>query len=230
MAHILLCEDEAVIREFVVIHLRRQGYDVIEAATAEEALDLYEKHRDVIRLAMLDVMLPGMDGFALCERLREQDATLGIMMLTARSQEEEKVRALKLGADDYVTKPFSPSELLARVDALVRRVKANTDIGYREEIVAGEFALNLRNRTLKKNDDPIELTQVEFQIMEYFLTHPNEVLTRGDILSRVWGADYYGEDKVVDVNIRRLRMKVEDDPSQPHHILTDWGHGYQWRA
>lgn len=228
MAHILLCEDESVIRDFVVIHLRRQGYDVFEAATAEEALELYAQHRDIIRLAMLDVMLPGMDGFALCERLREQDATLGILMLTARSQEEEKIRALKLGADDYVTKPFSPSELLARVDALVRRVKATDDNGYREEITAGEFALNMRNRTLKKNGMPIELTQVEFQIMEYFLTHPGDVLTREDILSRVWGADYYGEDKVVDVNIRRLRMKVENDPSQPQHILTAWGHGYQW--
>ena len=228
MAHILLCEDESVIRDFVVIHLCRQGYDVFEAATAEEALDLYAQHRDVIRLAMLDVMLPGMDGFALCERLRQQDATLGILMLTARSQEDEKVRALKLGADDYVTKPFSPSELLARVDALIRRVKANDDNGYREEIVAGEFALNLRNRTLKKNGALIELTQVEFQIMEYFLTHAGDVLAREDILSRVWGADYYGEDKVVDVNIRRLRMKVEDDPSQPQHILTAWGHGYQW--
>ncbi len=230
MAHILLCEDEAVIREFIVIHLRRQGHDVIEAATAEEALELYDRHRDVIRLAMLDVMLPGMDGFTLCERLREQNATLGILMLTARSQEEEKVRALKLGADDYVTKPFSPSELLARVDALVRRVKATDDSGYREEIVSGAFALNLRSRTLKKNGVPVELTQVEFQIMEYFLTHPGDILTRTDILSRVWGADYYGEDKVVDVNIRRLRMKVEDDPSMPRHILTEWGHGYQWRS
>ena len=230
MKRLLLCEDEAVIREFIVIHLRRNGFDVLEAATAEQALELYDEHKADIRLAVLDLMLPGMDGFELCRRLREQDAAMGILMLTARSQEEEKIKALRLGADDYVTKPFSPSELIARVEALERRVKATEDNGYRESLVSGEFTLNLLNRTLYRGDMPIELTQVEFQIMEYFLTHVGELLTRTDILGRVWGADYYGEDKVVDVNIRRLRMKIEADPSNPRHIITVWGSGYRWEV
>ena len=226
MKHILLCEDEAVIRGFIVIHLRRSGYEVLEAATAEEALELYAQHQDTIRLAVLDLMLPGMDGFELCRRLREQNAAMGILMLTARSQEQEKIKALKLGADDYVTKPFSPSELIARVEALDRRVKTNETV--RDVLTSGEFTLNLLNRTLYRGDAPIELTQVEFQFMEYFLTHAGVLLSRADILSRVWGADYYGEDKVVDVNIRRLRMKIEDDPSVPRHIVTVWGSGYRW--
>lgn len=229
MSCILLCEDEAVIREFIVIHLRRGGYDVIEASSAEEALERYEENKDRIRVVLLDVMLPGMDGFELCERLRKQNAALGILMLTACSQEHEKVRALRLGADDYVTKPFSPSELIARVEALLRRINTNEGAPYCEEIASGRFVLNLRNRMLYRGAVPIELTQVEFQIMEHFMTHPGELLSRADILERVWGADHYGEDKIVDVNIRRLRMKVEDDPSEPQHILTAWGKGYQWK-
>ncbi len=228
MSRVLLCEDETVIREFIVIHLRRHGFDVLECATAEEALEVYAVEKDTVQLAILDLMLPAMDGFELCRRLREQDATMGILMLTARSQEQEKIKALKLGADDYVTKPFSPSELIARVQALERRVKTTQDVGYREEIHSGEFTLNLRNRLLYKAGTPIELTQVEFQIMEYFLTHAEVMLTRADILGRVWGADYYGEDQVVDVNIRRLRMKIEHNPSEPRHILTEWGSGYRW--
>ena len=227
MKRILLCEDEAVIREFIVIHLRRSGFEVVEAATAEEALELYEQHKDTVRMAILDLMLPGMDGFELCRRLREQDSTMGILMLTARSQEEEKIKALKLGADDYVTKPFSPSELIARVEALERRVKASEGAS-RDDLVSGDFTLNLLNRTLYRGGKPVELTQVEFQIMEYFLTHAGELLSRSDILGRVWGADYYGEDQIVDVNIRRLRMKIEENPSDPRHIVTVWGSGYRW--
>lgn len=227
MKHILLCEDEAVIREFIVIHLRRCGFDVLEAETAEEALELYAKNKETIRMAVLDLMLPGMDGFELCHRLREQDSTMGILMLTARSQEQEKIKALKLGADDYVTKPFSPSELIARVEALERRVKASAG-QRRDDLTSGEFTLNVLNRTLYRNGDPVELTQVEFQIMEYFLSHAGELLSRSDILSRVWGADYYGEDQIVDVNIRRLRMKIEENPSEPRHIVTVWGSGYRW--
>ncbi len=228
MSCVLLCEDEAVIREFIVIHLKRAGFDVIEAGTAEEALEFYEQHSDAVHLALLDVMLPGMDGFELCRRLREFDAAMGILMLTARSQEQEKVKALKLGADDYVTKPFSPSELIARVEALARRVSTTKETGYREELVSGDFTLRLLERALYRGGTPVELTQVEFQIMEFFLKNTGKTLSRSDILGRVWGADYYGEDQVVDVNIRRLRMKIEDDPSNPRHIITVWGSGYRW--
>jgi len=145
----------------------------------------------------------------------------------------DKVTGLMLGADDYVTKPFSPSELVARVDALYRRVslaKANIESNFKEEIKSGEFVLNLRNRTLLKSGKVIELTQVEFQIMEYFFSNPGMALDRTNILNHVWGEAYVGEEKIVDVNIRRLRMKVEDEPSSPKYIVTVWGLGYKWDA
>jgi two-component system response regulator RegX3 len=231
MKRVLVCEDEASIREFVVINLKRAGYDVLEAGSGEEALQLYDEQQDSVDVALLDIMLPGMDGFAVCRELRERNDNIGIIILTARTQEMEKVGGLMMGADDYVTKPFSPSELVARVDALHRRVAAartRKEVNYLEKIVSGDFVLNLRNRTLKKQGQPIELTQVEFQIMEYFFSNQGKALSRTDILNRVWGEEYYGEEKIVDVNIRRLRMKIEDNPSEPRHILTVWGMGYKW--
>ncbi len=233
MKRILVCEDEVSIREFVVINLRRNGYDVIEAGSGEEALDGYDKAEEKPDIALLDIMLPGIDGFEVCRRLRERSDSMGIIMLTARTQEMEKVGGLMLGADDYVTKPFSPSELVARVDALYRRVDAarqRYEVQYLEEIRQGDFVLNLRNRTLLRDGDPVELTQLEFQIIEYFFTNPGKPLSRIDILHRVWGEDYYGEEKIVDVNIRRLRMKIEANPSSPEHIMTVWGLGYKWNA
>lgn len=233
MKRILVCEDETSIREFVVINLKRAGYEVIEAGSGEEALEKYGEESGNVDIALLDVMLPGMDGFAVCRELRQRSETIGIIMLTARTQEMEKVGGLMMGADDYVTKPFSPSELVARVDALHRRVTAirsRDEVNYLEEIVSGDFTLNLRSRSLKKNDRPVELTQVEFQIMEYFFTNPGKALSRTDILTRVWGEEYFGEEKIVDVNIRRLRMKIEDDASAPQYILTVWGLGYKWNG
>lgn len=233
MKRILVCEDESAIREFVVINLKRNGYEVVEAASGEEAIAQYDASPEPIEIALLDVMLPGMDGFAVCRALRERSESMGILMLTARTQEADKVGGLSMGADDYVTKPFSPSELMARVDALYRRVAKNyakDEVNYIEEIVSGDFVLNLRNRSLKKNGVLLDLTQVEFQIMEYFFANPGKALARNDILSRVWGEDYFGEEKIVDVNVRRLRMKIENDASDPHHIVTVWGMGYKWMA
>lgn len=233
MKRILVCEDEASIREFVVINLKRSGYEVVEAGSGEEALKKFDEARDGIDMALLDIMLPGMDGFAVCRELRQRSESMGIIMLTARTQEMEKVGGLMMGADDYVTKPFSPSELVARVDALQRRVaavRARNEVNYLEELHSGDFILNLRSRTLKKRGQPVELTQVEFQIMEYFFTNPGKALSRTDILTRVWGEEYFGEEKIVDVNIRRLRMKIEDTPSEPRYILTVWGLGYKWNA
>ena len=233
MKRILVCEDEASIREFVVINLKRSGYEVVEAGSGEEALKKFDEDRAGIDMALLDIMLPGMDGFAVCRELRQRSESMGIIMLTARTQEMEKVGGLMMGADDYVSKPFSPSELVARVDALQRRVaavRARNEVNYLEELHSGDFILNLRSRTLKKRGQPVELTQVEFQIMEYFFTNPGKALSRTDILTRVWGEEYFGEEKIVDVNIRRLRMKIEDTPSEPRYILTVWGLGYKWNA
>ena len=233
MKKILVCEDETSIREFVVINLKRAGYEVVEAGSGEEAVEKYDAEQGGVDIALLDIMLPGMDGFAVCRELRQRSETMGIIMLTARTQEMEKVGGLMMGADDYVTKPFSPSELVARVDVLYRRVTAvrsRNEVNYLEKIESGAFVLNLRSRTLKKDGQPVELTQVEFQIMEYFFTNPGKALSRTEILTRVWGEEYFGEEKIVDVNIRRLRMKIEDDPSAPKYILTVWGMGYKWSA
>ena len=234
MKKILVAEDEQAIREFVVINLRRAGYDTLEAGTGEEALEIYERENGSIDVALLDIMMPGqLDGLAVCRQLREKSGSIGIILLTARTQEMDKVSGLMMGADDYVTKPFSPSELVARVDAVYRRValeQMRNENNFREEIRSGEFVLNLRNRSLMKAGKPIELTQVEIQLMEYFFCNPTTALDRGDILKHVWGDAYYGEEKIVDVNIRRLRMKVEDEPSNPKHIITVWGLGYKWEA
>ena len=227
-----MAEDEQNIREFVVINLQRAGYRTVEAETGDQALVLYDREGGDFDVAVLDIMMPGShDGLAVCKELRRRNSSIGIIMLSAKTQEMDKVSGLMMGADDYVTKPFSPSELVARVDAVYRRVALATDkgeSGVRDELVSGEFSLNLRNRSFLKGSRPIDLTQVEFQIMEYFFSHPGVALNRGDILKHVWGPSYVGEEKIVDVNIRRLRMKVEDEPSSPKHIVTVWGLGYRW--
>ena len=229
-----MAEDEQTIREFVVINLKRAGYECFEASNGEEALEIYERENGNFDVAVLDIMMPGAyDGLAVCRELRKKSGSIGIIMLTARTQEMDKVTGLMMGADDYVTKPFSPSEMVARVDAIYRRVaiaEMRMDNNFKEEIRSGEFSLNLRSRALMKRGKPIELTQVEFQIMEYFFSNPGAALDRTKILKHVWGESYVGEEKIVDVNIRRLRMKVEDEPSNPKHIVTVWGLGYKWEA
>lgn len=226
MKRILVCEDEAAIRSFVVINLRRAGYETIEASSGEEALEKYEEEQGQIDLALLDIMLPGMDGFAVCEELRRRSRDMGIILLTARTQEEEKVQGFRQGADDYVTKPFSPSELVARVEALLRRVGAVTPPA--EMLQLGELAMDLRDHTVLRNGVPVDLARMEFLVLQYFLTHPDQVISRTELLHRVWGEDFSGEEKIVDVNIRRIRMKVEDNPSDPQHLVTVWGKGYRW--
>ena len=233
MKKILVCEDEDAIRDFVVINLTRAGYEVTEATNGEEALQKYDEFNGDVDVAILDIMMPGIDGLQVCKELRNMNSGIGIIMLSARTQEMDKVTGLMLGADDYITKPFSPSELTARVDSLYRRVvmsEANSENNFKEELKSGIFTLNLRNRSLTKNGTIIELTQVEFQIMEYFFSKPGTALDRTDILNHVWGEQYVGEEKIVDVNIRRLRMKVEDEPSNPKYIVTVWGLGYKWDA
>ncbi len=226
MKKILVLEDETSIRSFVVINLKRAGYDPIEAGTGAEAFEKLKENPD-IRVALLDIMLPDIDGFEVCRRIRASDSKMGIIMLTARTQEMDKVTGLMTGADDYVTKPFSPAELTARVDALYRRL-GGEDTADSSVLVQGPFRLNTRNRTLEKNGERIKLTQVEYSIIKMFMDNPGKALSREDILNIVWGRDYFGELKIVDVNIRRLRLKVEDDPQNPTCITTVWGYGYKW--
>ncbi len=230
MKRVLIAEDESAIREFIVINLKRGGYDVVEAEDGAMALELYEAYNGEIDVALLDVMMPNLDGFEVCKRLRTLNNNIGIIMLTAKTQEMDKITGLMNGADDYVTKPFSPTELVARVDAIYRRVAMNTSRKTVPDdvIELGDFKLNLRSRTLTKSGRYIELTQVEFQMMEYFFTNPGAALSRTDILNKVWGSEYFGEEKIVDVNIRRLRMKIEEEPSVPKHLTTIWGIGYKW--
>lgn len=224
---VLVLEDEENIRSFVVINLKRAGYDTVEAATGEEALEAL-KRQPSIQVALLDIMLPGIDGFEVCRRIRAMDNNIGIIMLTARTQEMDKVTGLMTGADDYVTKPFSPAELTARVDALFRRTGGDTSGLSGEEIQSPPFLLNIRNRTLQKNGQPVKLTQVEYSIIRLFMENPGKALSREAILDAVWGKDYFGELKIVDVNIRRLRIKIEDNAQKPAYINTVWGYGYKW--
>ena len=228
MKKVLILEDEVNIRSFVVINLRRAGYEAIEAATGQEALDRLHDNPD-IGVAILDVMLPDIDGFEVCRRIRATSRQIGIIMLTARAQEMDKVTGLMTGADDYVTKPFSPAELTARIDALYRRIGGEGGMDM-ELLSLGPFVMNTRYHTLEKSGNRIRLTQVEYAILKLFMQNPGRALSREDILASVWGRDYDGELKIVDVNIRRLRIKIEDDTANPTYITTVWGFGYKWGA
>ncbi len=230
MKKILVCEDEDVIRDFVVINLQRSGYIVTDVSSGEEALRVFDEKNGDFDIVLLDIMMPGIDGFSVCKQLREKSSTMGIIMLSAKAQEMDKVGGLMLGADDYVTKPFSPSELVARVDAIHRRVTMNSSSS--KEITptkSGPFMLSPKSRTVSKDGFVVDLTQVEFQIMDLFLKNKNVALERNKILEEIWGDNYYGDIKIVDVNIRRLRMKIEDEPSTPKYIQTVWGYGYKWQ-
>ncbi len=229
---VLVVEDEAPIRELISLNLRLSDCQVDEAESAEKALTLIETNQPY-DVAILDVMLPGMNGFSLCETIRRQNNSIGIIILSAKSQEQDKIQGLSIGADDYMTKPFSVSELLARVEALCRRVGRTAPEQTSQQadrIQSGIFALDRKSRILYKRDQPIDLTQVEFQIMELFFENQGTAMVREKILEGVWGENYFGDVKIVDVNIRRLRMKIEDEPSSPQHILTVWGYGYRWKG
>lgn len=229
MSKILVVEDEASIRSVIKINLVRKAYEVLEAGSAEEALEIIEKQHD-IKAAILDIMLPGMSGVDLCEKLRSKNPAMGIIMLTALSQEKDKVKGLEKGADDYITKPFAVAELMARVGALMRRL----DLGEKnliEEIkTSGAFSINISTRRCFKNGVEIILTPTEFMILKLFFDEEGKTLTRDELLNRIWGENFYGDMKIVDVNIRRLRRKLEDDPSKPGYIETVWGKGYRWTS
>ena len=227
MKKLLVCEDESAIREFEVITLRRAGYEVVDTSCGEDAIKAFNAAPNDFSVVLLDIMMPGIDGFTVCKKIREKNSRVGIIMLSAKTQEMDKVNGLMLGADDYVTKPFPPSELAASVDAICRRISAGNDAPS-DILKSGPFTLSLLSRTLTKNGKIIDLTQVEFQLMELFMSNAETALERKQILVRIWGESYNGDDKIVDVNIRRLRMKIEDEPSNPAHLQTVWGYGYKW--
>ena len=233
MKRVLVVEDEASIREMVALNLKMAGWEVVEASSAERARELMH-HGETCDAALLDIMLPGMDGLSLCETIRRENNEIGIIIVSAKGQESDKIRGLSIGADDYITKPFSVSELVARLEALTRRIKRGSvpakPAEEPEQLISGPFVLDEKSRMLYKNGTAIDLTQVEFQIMELFFRNPGTALVREKILEGVWGKNYFGDVKIVDVNIRRLRMKIEDEPSSPQHILTVWGYGYRWNA
>lgn len=225
---ILILEDEIGIRSFVSINLKREGYEIIEAGTGSEAIEKISNNKD-ISIALLDVMLPDMSGIDVCKYIRQNFDQVGIIMLTAKAQEDDKIEGFISGADDYMVKPFSIKELLVRVSALIRRVKKDESNANTSEIVSPPFVLNLDKRKLFKDNKEIELTPTEFSIVKYLITNAKQSLSRDQILDEVWGTNYLYDFKIVDVNIRRIRNKIEDDPSKPKYIQTIWGYGYCFR-
>ena len=224
---ILILEDEIGIRSFVAINLKREGYEVIEAGTGQEAIDFINTEKD-IKVALLDVMLPDMSGVDVCKYIRQNYDNIGIIMLTAKAQEEDKIEGFISGADDYMIKPFSIKELLFRISALLRRIKKDETLK-EKEIIINPYTLNLDKRKLFKYKEEIELTPTEFSIMKYLMTNTEQSLSRDQILKEVWGNNYLYDFKIVDVNIRRIRNKIEDDPSKPKFVQTVWGYGYTFR-
>lgn len=228
MEKILILEDEIGIRSFVSINLKREGYEVIEAGTGAEALEKLSSEKN-ISVALLDIMLPDMSGIDVCKYIRENHDNIGVIMLTAKSQEEDKIEGFVSGADDYIIKPFSIKELLARVAALIRRVKKNNDSKKNNLIDSPPFLLDQNKRKLFKNGEEVDLTPTEFSIVKYLMINDNQSLSRDQILEEVWGSVVLYDYKIVDVNIRRIRNKIEDDPSKPKYIQTIWGYGYSFR-
>lgn len=272
---ILLVEDEEAIRGFVRINLKRGGMEMLEAGSGEEALELVMS-QGAVDIALLDVMLPGMSGFDVCASLREAYPAMGIIMLTAKAQEEDKIRGLELGADDYIHKPFSPGELMARIHSLSRRLRlaapaagspapaagaaaaslrpsgqaavdpvpggaqeasslsrgqaaASFEPEAADMLAAGPFRLSERLHKLWKDGREIVLTPTEWTLVKLLMERCGQSVSRDEILSEVWGRYYVGDLKVVDVNIRRIRQKIESNPSEPAIIETVWGYGYRWK-
>jgi len=225
-AKVLVVEDESSIRKFININLERNGFEVIEAESGEEGLKkLIEYDPDVV---ILDIMLPGMDGFEVCRRIREGKFDVIIIMLTAKGQDMDKIVGLELGADDYMVKPFNPLELVARIRANLRRIKKQSEDD-KNIIATGKIKLDISAQKFYKNDVDIELTQREFAIVKVFMENQGKAISRDELLNHIWGRNYFGDIKTVDVHIRRLREKIEDDPSEPKLIETVWGFGYRWR-
>ena len=223
---VLLVEDEESIRKFVKINLEREGYIIFEAGSGEDGIEIARRERpDII---VLNIMLPGIDGFEVCRTLRGEFPSLGIIMLTAKAEDYDKIMGLQYGTDDYLTKPFNPTELTLRIKSIERRLEPE-EVKESNLIVDPPFKIDSYSRKFYKDDVELELTPTEYQIIKIFMTSPGKAMTRDEILRLVWGDDFLGDSKIVDVNIRRLRSKIETNPAKPKYIETVWGTGYRWK-
>ena len=229
MAKILLVEDEVSIRGFLKINLMRNDFEVIEAGTGEDGIKM--ALQDKPDVAVLDVMLPGIDGFQVCNELRAKYPDLGIIMLTAKGQDMDKIMGLEFGVDDYIIKPFNPLEVVLRVKAILRRIGISEDeSSNKNKLMGGPFIIDLYSQKLLKDNKEIDVTPKEYMLMKLFIENPNKAFTRDELLNLIWGYNFFGDPKIIDVNIRRLRSKIEDDSSNPQYIETVWGIGYRWKG
>ena len=230
MTKILLVEDEESIRGFLKINLERNSFEVIEAETGEEGIE--KALREKPEIIILDVMLPGIDGFQVCSRLRKEFPNVGIIMLTAKGQDMDKIMGLEFGADDYIIKPFNPLEVVLRVKAILRRIGISEDESSNDKnkLMGGPFIIDLYSQKLLKDNKEIDVTPKEYMLMKLFIENPNKAFTRDELLNLIWGYNFFGDPKIIDVNIRRLRSKIEDDSSNPQYIETVWGIGYRWKG
>lgn len=225
MEKILIIEDEDSIRGFLKINLNRNGFEVLETDNGEEGLNILELQNPV--LVILDVMLPGMNGFEVCKKIREKKDKIGIIMLTAKGQDMDKIMGLEYGADDYMVKPFNPMELLLRIKAILRRIGGNKENNITRN---GIFTIDSYGKKVFKGGKEIDLTPKEYSLIKLFIENPNKAFSRDELLDLVWGKDYFADSKIIDVNIRRLRSKIEDSSSKEGYIETIWGLGYRWRG
>ena len=225
MKKILIVEVEESIRGFLKINLKRNGYEVIEVDNGEDGIKIAINEKPAI--VILDVMLPGIDGFNVCKRIREEEKNIGIIMLTAKSQDIDKITGLEYGADDYIVKPFNPMELLLRIKAILRRIGDEEE---KRTIEQGRFKIDTYAKKVFKSDKEIDLTPKEYSIIKLFLENPEKAFSRDELMDLIWGENYIADPKIVDVNIRRLRSKIESSSSKQGYIETIWGFGYRWRG
>ena len=225
MKKILIVEDEESIRGFLKINLKRNGFEVLETNNGEEGLEILEREEPA--MVILDVMLPGIDGFEVCKRIREKQEDIGIIMLTAKGQEMDKIIGLEYGADDYMVKPFNPMELLLRIKAILRRIGKDDE---KKVLKEGIFTVDIYGKKIFKGDEEIDLTPKEYSLIKIFIENPNRAFSRDELLDLAWGKNYFADSKIIDVNIRRLRSKIEDSSSKQGYIETIWGFGYRWRG
>lgn len=227
---VLICDDEDNIRQFMKINLEYSGFEIVEASTGEEAVRLTDETDPSV--VVLDIMLPGISGYEVCEKVRTKHPRIGIIMVSAKSQDIDKILGLEKGCDDYLIKPFNPQELILRVRSLMRRVNYTEDSAEDskyESLIDGPFTLDLYSRSFYKNDFEIDVTPTEFTILKNFIENKGKAMTREEIMAETWGDNYSSDTKIVDVNVRRIRAKIEENPAKPEYIETVWGTGYRWR-